>query len=541
MRKTVTLLIILSMLCAIALACSGCKHDSGAEIYKPSKFTETLDLENDFSLFFVDDFEGELNRDIWGDTRQGTRREGFWTKNLAYTDGKGNLIIRTEKRGSRWCSETYERQVVGYNGSTIKVKYDDCNPFGMIVGDFGELEHMTSHTSDMVGNMILSTFDSLGESFSAFMEKSEIPTNGTAYAPTLTADIVSDYMPYYDTAMELYNYYSFVVATKVVRTSFAQSAVIGANYSYTMTFGSTPFSQSIDCRSVIAKLYGFASESEFVAAAQALADRYGEYRTARANGGNVNAALENGCFTAGNGSYIFPLAIENDSSIVLTYVIVDSDGRVSVWLNDLSAALTATNYSDSYYSGSTVNNEMYCKNILFVTGPEGVYSGAVRTRDLFTHGFGYYEICCKLPSTKGIWHAFWMMCGDVYSEDEGSTDGVEIDVFEYLPARDSVNVALHWDGYNDAHKNAHKRYEKTNLADGEYHTFGTLWDENGYAFYIDGKKVWSTKGGGICKQEGYMKISTEYGPWGDWVGTLDIGDLPVDWVIDYVKVYEKKG
>ena len=160
--------------------------------------------------------------------------------------------------------------------------------------------------------------------------------------------------------------------------------------------------------------------------------------------------------------------------------------------------------------------------------------------DFYTHGYGYYEIRCKLPDTVGIWHAFWLMCGDVYSEKNGSADGVEIDVFEYLPARDSVNVALHWDGYDEAHQNAHKRYEGTNLADGEYHTFGMNWDEDGYAFYIDGKKVWTTKGDGVCHEEGYMKISTEYGEWGDWVGTLDLADLPVDWIIDYVRIYDKK-
>lgn len=176
-----------------------------------------------------------------------------------------------------------------------------------------------------------------------------------------------------------------------------------------------------------------------------------------------------------------------------------------------------------------------------------VCSGALRTKNPtetgYTHGFGYYEIRCKLPSQVGMWHAFWMMCGDVYSEDEGSTDGIEIDVFEYLPQRDAVNVALHWDGYDEAHKNAHKRFEKTGFADDEFHTFGMNWDEDGYTFYIDGGKVWTSTGGGICHEEGYMKISTEVGEWGDWVGTVDIASLPenwhVDWVIDYVKVYDK--
>ncbi len=176
----------------------------------------------------------------------------------------------------------------------------------------------------------------------------------------------------------------------------------------------------------------------------------------------------------------------------------------------------------------------------------GVYSGAVRTSNPQTpeigyrHGYGYYEIRCKLPSVTGIWHAFWLMCGDVYSEENGSTDGVEIDVFEYLPARDGINVAIHWDGYDDAHKNEYKRFEQTGFSDGQYHTFGMNWEENGYSFYIDGRKVWETRGGGVCDQNGYMKISTEYGDWGDWVGKLQTENLPVDWVIDYVKIYDKK-
>ena len=280
MKKLVVCLLILTLLCALPLTFFGCAHH-GAVLYRPSKYKETIDLSK-YDLVFFDDFEGELDRTIWGDTRQGYRRDGYWTRDLAFTDGKGHLVIRTEWRD--------------------------------------------------------------------------------------------------------------------------------------------------------------ATDTE----------------------------------------------------------------------------------------------------------PAGVYSGAVRTSNPQTpdigyrHGFGYYEIRCKLPDVKGIWHAFWMMCGDVYSTENGSTDGVEIDVFEYLPALDAVNVALHWDGYDEAHKNAHKRFEKTKFADGKYHTFGMNWDEDGYTFYIDGRKVWTSTGGGVCHENGYMKISTEYGEWGDWVGKLDLKDLPVDWVIDYVKIYDKK-
>ena len=284
MKKVLICFLVVALLCALPLSCYGCKRTKAAEIWDASKYTEAIDLTK-YDLVFEDEFTGELNREIWGDTRQGYRRDGYWTRDLAFTDGDGHLIIRTE-----W------RDAGVYNG--------------------------------------------------------------------------------------------------------------------------------VECVA-------------------------------------------------------------------------------------------------------------------------GVYSGALRTSNPqnpggYRHGFGYYEIRCKLPDVEGIWHAFWMMCGDVYSEDGTSEDGIEIDVFEYLPARDAINVALHWDGYDEAHQNAHKRFEKMGFADNKYHTFGMNWDEDGYAFYIDGNKVWQSTGGGVCRKPGYMKISTEYGEWGDWVGTLKTSDLPVDWVIDYVRIYDKK-
>ncbi|MDY3658715.1 MAG: hypothetical protein SO085_00525, partial [Eubacteriales bacterium] len=39
------------------------------------------------------------------------------------------------------------------------------------------------------------------------------------------------------------------------------------------------------------------------------------------------------------------------------------------WVNDITAALWATNFNSSYHTDSMINNELYCKNILFVTGP----------------------------------------------------------------------------------------------------------------------------------------------------------------------------
>ena len=538
MKKIVATLLILSILSLTPLAFCACKKNTGAEAYDPAKFTEGLDLSN-YQLVFCDDFNGELDRSVWGDTRQGTRRDGYWTKNLAFTDGEGNLVLRTEVSGSRYCSETVDREVEGHSGSRVIVTYDDCNPFGMMRGDFGDINALPVHTDALVGYVILEKFEELSAKFTSFENCLLFPF-GSNETIAAGSEKHATYTPFYDAAMELYTYYSFVKATKSVRTTIEKSALIDITGDRAFAFGGSADPAAIDFRAAIARLFGFSSEVEFASLAADIAHFYCEYYSHSPYAFITSEALENGCFHTENGRTIFPIAFQNDSGVILTYLILDADMRVSVWVNDMTAVLRAVNYNHNYYSAATVRNQTYCKNTLFVTGPEGVYSGALRTKDTYTHGYGYYEIRCKLPDVEGIWHAFWMMCGDVYSEENGSTDGVEIDVFEYLPARDAVNCALHWDGYDEAHQNAHKRYENTSLADGNYHTFGALWDENGYAFYIDGKKVWNTTGGGVCPLDGYMKISTEYGEWGDWVGTLDLGDLPVDWVIDYVKIYDKK-
>jgi len=540
MKKLIPIVLILSLLLAVPLSLFACSKK--AETYNPSKFKESIDL-TQYDLVFEDEFKGDLNFDVWGDCRQGTRRDGFWTTNLAYTDGTddGHLIVRTEMRGSRWCSDTHEREITGANGATVKVKYDDCNPFGVAAGDFGNVAIVDHAGNFKTGDVILATFDTLGELFDAFMAHFTLPTDGSAYFPALTDAAKTDYTAFYDEAMELFNYYSFVADVKAVTSTLSQSALVGVNRPYAMVFGTDANPQTTDLLSVTAHLFGFNSTSEFAGYAAAISDTYTAYAASLAGGANVDKALENGCFRTADGSFIFPIAAQSGSSFVLTYLIVSADGLVSLWLNDVDAALRATAFDEAYSTGGPVNNEFYCKNVLFVTGPEGVYSGAIRTMNKYTHGFGYYEIKCKLPDVNGIWHAFWLMCGNVYSIGNGSTDGIEIDVFEYLPGRDAVNHALHWDGYDEDHQNEHKRYEKTKLADGEWHTFGVNWDENGYAFYIDGKKTWSTTGAGICPLDGYMIISTEVDDdWAGWAGDFDPSDLPVDWVIDYVRVYEKK-
>ncbi|MCQ2431597.1 MAG: glycoside hydrolase family 16 protein [Clostridia bacterium] len=170
-----------------------------------------------------------------------------------------------------------------------------------------------------------------------------------------------------------------------------------------------------------------------------------------------------------------------------------------------------------------------------------VYSGAVRTHNCFEWDYGYYEASIRFPVAKGIWGAFWMMVGNVAGEDNSSVDGVEIDIVESIHNENNVcNSALHWDGYGSSHQSTSHTYENYGIYDGEYHRFGLWRTEEKYIFYIDDRKVWETTAGGICPEDGYMKLTVEAADWAGAGSDESIGALPADMLVDYVRVWTTK-
>lgn len=162
-------------------------------------------------------------------------------------------------------------------------------------------------------------------------------------------------------------------------------------------------------------------------------------------------------------------------------------------------------------------------------------SGAVRTKDKFTQTYGYFECSMRVQDVKGFWSAFWMMCGNVGSEENGAVDGVEIDIMEaHNVETKGINHALHWDGYGANHKSEGVSFEQ-NVYDGEFHTYSASWSPEGYKWYIDGELVWENNTVDVCDQPGYLKFTLEVG---SWAGEINNEDLPATVEIDYLRVYQ---
>jgi beta-glucanase (GH16 family) len=69
-----------------------------------------------------------------------------------------------------------------------------------------------------------------------------------------------------------------------------------------------------------------------------------------------------------------------------------------------------------------------------------------------------------------------------------------------------------------------------------FHTFGLLWTEKEYVFYVDNREIWRTATA-VSQTEEYLLLSLELTGWG---GDPALATLPDDVAFDYVRVYQKK-
>ena len=206
------------------------------------------------------------------------------------------------------------------------------------------------------------------------------------------------------------------------------------------------------------------------------------------------------------------------------------------------------------------------------TRPDG--EAITRSEDYegFSSKYGYFEVRCIAPPSVGVWSAFWLMPDEstgMGADDVMGTgaDGVEIDVMESpwmykLTDKESVQHVLHGDGYTNIKTDKSDRYKVPGMYE-EFHTYGVLWTEEEYVFYIDGAETWRTKHTvdgetlGVSKVNEYMLLTVEVAGYAAEDGTPVPGlnadgtpfwcgdpmkndkDKHYDFVIDYVRVYRK--
>ncbi|MBE3040827.1 MAG: glycoside hydrolase family 16 protein [Chloroflexi bacterium] len=173
-------------------------------------------------------------------------------------------------------------------------------------------------------------------------------------------------------------------------------------------------------------------------------------------------------------------------------------------------------------------------------------TGYLDTYGKWTQRYGYFEARMKLPTAPGLWPAFWMMpdrgaaAGVQWQRQDTANGAMECDIMEHLTrwGPNRYNIAHHWDGYNEAHKSngTDKIYAQPDK-DG-FITAGVLWTPGLTVYYCNGREVARWEDPRVSTVPADMMFTLPMGGWDN--SPLDDARLPDDFVIDYVRVWQRR-
>jgi len=169
-------------------------------------------------------------------------------------------------------------------------------------------------------------------------------------------------------------------------------------------------------------------------------------------------------------------------------------------------------------------------------GP-GFYNAMLRIKQEFT--YGYFEATCIAAKHGSAWwlNSTGMSGGEALSQ--GGVGGSELDIFEAynydkLLTKNSVGINVHVDGYGaDLKSQQLGNWRVKNLYTG-FNTFGLLWTEDEYVFYINGvEAVRSTFKEGVSQAPEYAILSLAL--------PTEITDqsYTTEFIIDSVRILQK--
>ncbi len=178
---------------------------------------------------------------------------------------------------------------------------------------------------------------------------------------------------------------------------------------------------------------------------------------------------------------------------------------------------------------------------------ESDYAGGyLDTYDKFRQRYGYFEARMKLPTASGLWPAFWLMpdrgqeLGEMWRRQQTDKGGMEFDIMEHLtrwgPYR--YNIAMHWDGYDKGHKSVGTGTIYTEGDEDGFITCGLLWTPGSAIYYCNGREVGRYETDRISNVPSMMMFTMPIGGWDN--GQLDDAELPGDFQIDYVRVWQRQ-
>jgi beta-glucanase (GH16 family) len=170
-------------------------------------------------------------------------------------------------------------------------------------------------------------------------------------------------------------------------------------------------------------------------------------------------------------------------------------------------------------------------------GGQNYSSARLITRGKFAFTYGYVEVRAKLACGQGIWPAIWML---------GSTgnwpDAGEIDVMEHINNEKIVYGTIHTRSTAGTSGSGHPAAITGTCT--AFHTYHLRWTPAALKIGVDGRyyHTYTNKNTGAAQwpfsKPQYLLLNLAVG--GNWPGKPNDKVLPQEFVVDYVRVYQKK-
>lgn len=179
-------------------------------------------------------------------------------------------------------------------------------------------------------------------------------------------------------------------------------------------------------------------------------------------------------------------------------------------------------------------------------GKETDYAtGFADTYGKWVQRYGYFEARVKLPTAPCLWPAFWLMPdrglgnGDQGRRQSTRFGGMEFDIIEQLSIWGSqrFNFAMHWDGYGAGHKATGSGSVYVPADKDGFIVVGLLWTPGSAVLYGNGKEIAHWNNPRISDAPSNILLDNVTGGWE--TESLDDSQLPGDFVIDYIRVWQR--
>ncbi|MFD1771160.1 glycoside hydrolase family 16 protein [Sphingobacterium suaedae] len=247
------------------------------------------------------------------------------------------------------------------------------------------------------------------------------------------------------------------------------------------------------------------------------------------------------------------------------YLFIQKEGRQDrrwklVWQDDFDGpSLDTTKWSRIPAGTSDWNRHMSLDDACFqwkdgtlellgipnpdtLIDPRPFITGGIWSKHKFAFQYGRVEIRAKLTSAQGAWPAMWMLA-EQNKYGPYPRNG-EIDIMEHLNFDRIIYQTTHSHYTLNLKQTQNPPHGGTAKIDPEtYNVFGLSWYPDRIDFQLNGHITFSyprVPGADPSQwpydQPFYLLIDQQLG--GSWVGPVDLRQLPVRMVIDWVRVYQ---